>query len=861
MTLNKSNRGEFSELVQRYGGQDDVPLPLCDVANVDEFDAALRDWRNAQMASIALRDIEDSVPLVETLAAVTRVAEHSLDVALTFHQQQLEARFGKCVSETSAPVRFVVLGMGKLGGGELNFSSDIDIICLYDLPGATVGPKQLAAEEFFSKLIRAASKTLTTVTDKGFVFRVDLRLRPFGSAGPLAMHFDQAESYYETHGRDWERYAFIKARPVAGDIAAGEEFLSLLKPFIYRRYLDFTALHGLRDLKAKISKQYATKRLDANVKLGPGGIREIEFIAQSYQLVRGGQCEALQTTSLYEALNAAADLGLLEEVNRAALVSAYEFLRTVENRLQQRRDQQVHHLPEATEEQALLAEVLGFSCWDEFRLTLDKHRRIVGEQFGYVLVVEDEAGLELDARVSRAFEPLEAGSAYQQVSDRAQDYVEHIKTQLSQLDISSDSLSFAVRLVECVLKRSTYLAWLAEQPGALKRLLYFVDRSGWMAEQVLAQPALMDELVDDRALKSLPEASQLDALLAQQLDRVGDGDLELAMDVCRRFKASQQFLIAAADVAGYLPVMKVSDHLTALAEVLLQRALDWVAADLQQKTGRPQLEVDGERIAAQMVVIGYGKLGGLELGYGSDLDIVLLHDGGGKALGTDGERSLENGVYFQRLGQRYVHFLSANTPAGRLYEIDTRLRPSGNSGLLVTSLQAYEKYQRESAWTWEHQALVRARAVAGPDSLKTRFENLRLSLLCLERDEFELKRDVIEMRDKMRAHLDNSTAEQSNLKHASGGLVDIEFVCQYLVLRYASGSCSMFEITDNVRQLESLAAAGVLRIDQAKSLTEAYVAIRGATHHERLGCAYPEVEKSLASYRQQVVAIWKELLE
>lgn len=861
MNLLKSSRGEFSELVERFAGQGCVSLPSHEASSVDEFDGALREWRNSKMADIAFRDIEGSAGLQETLAAVTRVAEQSLEVALKFHQQQLEQRFGQCINERGEPVRFVALGMGKLGGRELNFSSDIDIICLYDLPGTTSGRKQLSAEEFFTKLIRATSKTLSTVTEHGFVFRVDLRLRPFGSAGPLAMHFDQAESYYETHGRDWERYAFIKARPVAGDIAAGETFLTALKPFIYRRYLDFTALHGLRDLKVKISQQYASKRLDENVKLGPGGIREIEFIAQSYQLVRGGQCEALQTTSLYEALSAAVELGLLDKADHAALIGAYEFLRVVENRLQQRRDQQVHHLPDAAEERALLAEVLGFPSWDEFLSVLNRHREIVGEQFGRVLVVEHEADQKISEVVSRAFEQLEAGNAYQQVSERAQCYVGHIKAQLSELNVGEASLAFAVRLVERVLKRSTYLAWLAEQPGALRRLLYFVERSSWMADQVLEQPALMDELVDDRALKSLLGAAQLDSLLAEQLDRVVDGDLEQAMDVCRRFKSSQQFLIAAADVAGYLPVMKVSDHLSALAEVLLQRSLEWVAADLQQKTGRPQLEADGERFAAQMVVIGYGKLGGLELGYGSDLDIVLLHDGGGKAIGTDGKKSLENAVYFQRLGQRYVHFLSANTPAGRLYEIDTRLRPSGNSGLLVTSLQAYEKYQRESAWTWEHQALVRARAVAGPDSLRKRFENLRLSLLCLQRDEAVLKRDVIEMRDKMRTHLDNSTAEQSNLKHAPGGLVDIEFICQYLVLRYASGSCSMFEITDNVRQLESLALAGVLRNDQAKSLIEAYVAIRGATHHERLGCAYPDIQKSLTSYRQQVVAIWKELLE
>ncbi|MDD9893689.1 MAG: bifunctional [glutamate--ammonia ligase]-adenylyl-L-tyrosine phosphorylase/[glutamate--ammonia-ligase] adenylyltransferase [Gammaproteobacteria bacterium] len=617
----------------------------------------------------------------------------------------------------------------------------------------------------------------------------------------------------------------------------------------------------MRDLKAKIEKQYAQKRLDDNIKLGPGGIREIEFIAQSFQLVRGGHCEELQTQSLYKALAAAEQLGFLDQKAYAALLEAYEFLRMVENRLQQRRDQQVHHLPESEAEQELLSGVLGVDDYGAFLAVLDAQRAVVREQFQQVLVTDSSEESAVSREVGEAFSGLKNSAAYEQLSERAQGYIAQIMSHLSRSDFSADALDFLVRLVEQVLKRSTYLAWLAEQPAALQRLLFFATRSSWMAEQVLQQPALMDELVDDRALQSLPNAEQKSALLLQQLSRVPSDDLEQAMDVCRRFKASQQFLIAAADVAGYLPVMQVSDHLSELAEVILQQSLDWVAAELQQRTGRPQLLLEGQSRDAQMVVIGYGKLGGLELGYGSDLDIVLLHDGNGKALGTNGDKALENAVYFQRLGQRFVHFLSANTPSGRLYEIDTRLRPSGNSGLLVTSLQSYENYQRESAWTWEHQALVRARAVAGPQALKTQFEEVRLALLCLKRDPAELKRDVVEMREKMREHLDDSDNEHTNLKPGPGGLVDIELICQYMVLRYASESCGLFEITDNARQLQRLVAAGALEARQADELTAAYLAIRGATHHQRLGCPAPQLDMPLSNYREQVVGIWLELLE
>jgi glutamate-ammonia-ligase adenylyltransferase len=865
MTDKNSIAKEYSELVARWPEQglpSNSPASFSGVA-AEDFDAQLRQWRNGRMASIAAADIENKMAVKDVLEAVTEVAEQSLQAALLFHKLDLENRFGLPVDEQGQEIGFFILGMGKLGGSELNFSSDIDLICLYDRSGKTAGAKSITAEEFYHKLVKALTQSLNSVTEFGFVFRVDLRLRPYGGAGPLVMHLDQAEQYYETQGRDWERYAFIKARPVAGDLALGREFLQRLKPFIYRRYLDFTALHGLRDLKAKIEKQYASKRLDDNVKLGPGGIREIEFIAQSFQLVRAGQLPALQTTSIYQALSEAATHKLLSATEQNELIAAYEFLRRVENRLQQRRDQQVHHLPDSDLEQQALAKVLGYENYAAFCQALQRHRDTVRRQFELVLVVEEQASqsVELLPAIAEYFAPLLESPAFERLSERAQKYIGLVLHQVGQQNPSDKGLAFLAQLLDNILGRTTYLALLAEQPKALDRLLFFVERSQWMAEQVLSSPHLLDEMLDDRPLRELPDKKSKVELLNEQLRLVADDDLEQAMNVCRRFKASQQFSIAAADVAGYLPVMRVSDHLSELAEVILQATLDWVAAELQLKTGRPRLQRGDEVCDAQMLVVGYGKLGGLELGYGSDLDLVLLHDGDGKALGTDGEKSLENAVYFQRLGQRFVNFLSANTSSGRLYEIDTRLRPSGNSGLLVTSLQAYEKYQQESAWTWEHQALVRARAVAGPARLAAQFDQLRLRLLASEREVAKLKSDVTEMREKMRTHLDDTRDDYVNLKHAPGGLVDIEFICQYLVLRYAAACEGLFAVTDNVRQLAALAKTGALTSSQADQLTEAYIAVRGATHHQRLGCDVGIGAQELSLRRQQVVAIWQELLE
>lgn len=861
----------YSELVASYGADSGAPvgevLPFESASVAEEgFSADLRRWRNQQMAAIAAADIAGDLAVRAVLEAVTEVAEQATEAALQFHLSALTEKFGRCLRADGTPVRFVVLGMGKLGGRELNFSSDIDLICLYDHSGQCEAGKRLSAEEFFGRVVKAVSATIGRITADGFVFRVDLRLRPFGGAGPLVMHFDQAESYYESHGRDWERYAFIKARPIAGDIDAGYEFLRRLKSFIYRRYLDFTALHGLRDLKAKIEKQYATKRLEDNVKLGPGGIRELEFIAQSFQLVRGGQQLGLQTPSLYAALQAAAQLELLGQDVTDRLLEAYEFLRVVENRLQQRADQQVHHLPQSDDERRLLANVLGFDEWDGFCQALDVHRDFVRQQFSALLVSDSGEILEtasVSPVVQAKLDLLLSSNAYSRLSTRAAGFLDEIIKRIAAVSVDDVELTqlALLRIIDRILGRSTYLALLAEQPKALERLAFFVSRSQWMAEQVEAQPHLLDDLLDDRNIRVMPNRADKEQELQAVLRQVAEGDLEVAMDATRRFKSSMQFRIAAADVAGHLPVMKVSDHLTELAEVVLQTSLDWVASELQSRTGKPQLQRDQGVVDAQMVVIGYGKLGGIELGYGSDLDLVLLHDSDGRPLGTNGAKSLENAVYFQRLGQRYVHFLSANTPSGRLYEIDTRLRPSGNSGLLVASMQGYENYQRKDAWTWEHQALVRARAVAGPDSLRVRFSDLRLALLAEPRPLPELKRDVIDMRNKMREHLDDSEEGRANLKHSVGGLVDIEFICQYLVLAASAESGYKFDVTDNVRQIEALAAQSKLTALQAEQMQAAYVAIRGAIHHQKLGCSIGASVTELNRHHQQVVAIWQELLE
>ncbi|MDH3832476.1 MAG: bifunctional [glutamate--ammonia ligase]-adenylyl-L-tyrosine phosphorylase/[glutamate--ammonia-ligase] adenylyltransferase, partial [Gammaproteobacteria bacterium] len=655
----------------------------------------------------------------------------------------------------------VVLGMGKLGARELNFSSDIDLIFAYP-DGETVWKKRRQTpEEFYLQLGQQLIRLLDEQTEHGFVFRVDMRLRPYGDSGPLVANFDALADYYQLHGREWERYAMIKARAVAGPAEPARELMKMLRPFVYRRYLDFGAFDSLRSLKEQIVREVERKGLQDNIKLGPGGIREIEFIAQAFQLVRGGRQLILQQRGVLDILDALAVLDYLPVYASMQLAEAYSFLRRTENRLQAWDDQQLHTLPEDEPGRVRLAFAMGFPDWEDFRAELDRHRQLVQEHFeqvfadpatrvddanskhtpGLAEVWRDEAGQEgsLDALSAAGFE--EAGEVLRWLQTFREGSVTHYlgeqgRQRLDELmplvlnAAAAEAQSLNVLkcmgdLLEAVAGRTTYLTLLVENPMALSQLSQLCGASSWVASLLSRHPILLDELLDPRALYDPLDKAGLQGVLEVQLAGLPPDDLEQQMDQLREFRQASVLHVAAADIVTGLAVEKVGDHLTFVAEAVLEKVVQLAWNHLLERYGPPAYMLHGKLREAQFGIIAYGKFGGLELGYGSDLDIVFLHDSSGNEQHTAGPQVIDNGEFFTRLSQRIIHILNTYTSAGILYEVDMRLRPNGASGLLVSSLDAFAEYQRRSAWTWENQALVRARVVTGGGEIVRQFERIR----------------------------------------------------------------------------------------------------------------------------------------
>ncbi|SFM59555.1 glutamate-ammonia-ligase adenylyltransferase [Ectothiorhodospira mobilis] len=862
---------------------------------------ALRRMRHREMCRIAWRDLLGSAPLEETLADLTHLAEGLIDAALDWLHADLVRRHGEPRDAEGTPQRLVVLGMGKLGGGELNFSSDIDLIFAYPRPGETDGPRPLENQQFFIRLGQRLIKVLHEQTADGFVFRVDMRLRPFGDAGPLVMSFDALEDYYESHGREWERYALIKARAVAGDRDSADHLHALLRPFVYRRYLDYGAFASLREMKALINREAARKGKEADIKLGAGGIREVEFVGQAFQLIRAGRDPSLQLRGIVPVLRRLAEQDLIPAYAVEQLLEAYAFLRRTENHLQMVADQQTHCLPSDAAARLRLARSMGFDDWTAFHQTLERHMQRVHEQFEQVFAApqrvdeEDEAspqtethrelaalwggglgreralgvlqelGLEEPARALEHLEQLRESSTCRALTatgrsrlDRLMPLLLGLLSGLQAPDVTLDRL---LRLVQTIARRSVYLSLLVENPLALSQLARLCQASPWIAEHLTRHPLLLDELLDPRSLYDPPDRAGLMTAMEEELVQVPLDDLEQVMDRLRLFKQVQVLKVAAADIMDVLPVMKVSDHLTWIAEVILEKVVALVTQQMESRYGRPRCVVDGETHTPGFAVVGYGKLGGLELGYGSDLDLVFLHDSRGEQACTDGERSLDNSEFFARLGQRVLHFLGAFTGAGRLYEVDTRLRPSGAAGLLVVSLDAFEDYQLHSAWTWEHQALVRARPVAGDRRIAEAFQAMRARVLSRQRDAEELRRQVREMREKMWKEHASRDPGRFDLKKDPGGIADIEFMVQYLVLAHADRQPGLTTYPDNVRILETLMETGLIPREDALFLMDTYRAFRDRIHELTLQDQPARVgADDWRQERDRVRQIWKTLM-
>ncbi|MDY0007035.1 MAG: bifunctional [glutamate--ammonia ligase]-adenylyl-L-tyrosine phosphorylase/[glutamate--ammonia-ligase] adenylyltransferase [Spongiibacteraceae bacterium] len=860
------------------------------------FCRQLRQFRNREMLGIVWRDLNRQADLAQTTAALSALAECCIQVVLDWYYPLLCADLGTPRGQDGRPLAPVVLGMGKLGARELNLSSDIDLILAFAESGQT--EQGTEHQEFFIRLGQRLMKALDVVTPDGFVFRVDLRLRPWGDSGPLALSFAAIEAYYQDHGRDWERYAMIKARPVAGDIAAGETLLADLRPFVYRRYIDFSAIESLREMKAMIQREVKRRRLQNNIKLGAGGIREVEFIAQAFQLIRGGRDLQLQERALVPVLRALGELNCLPAEVVPPLLDAYRFLRDSEHAIQAWQDQQTQELPQADLPRLALAAAMGYADWPTYLAALDRHRDVVSAEFSEVIAPPGDAP---EARpedqywrgIWRGDDPVEvvaqrfAGAGHEDAQEAARqlcelrdsDRIHHLQAAgRARLDRFMPLLLAAVcrdprptrtllrilPLVDAVVRRSAYLLLLEENPSALTQLVTLCGASPWIAEQLARHPVLLDELLDVRGLYQVPDKQTLVSELREQTLRVPLDDLEAQMDGLRYFKLSHQLKVAAAEVGGSLPLMKISDYLTWLAEALLGHVLTVAWEALVDKHGRPR-RADGALCDPDFIVVGYGKLGGIELSHGSDLDLVFIHDGADDQP-TDGARPVETSVFFTRLGQRIIHLLTTHTPLGVLYDVDMRLRPDGAKGLLVSSIKAFGEYQARHAWTWEHQALVRARPVAGDAELGRRFAALRESVLAQPREPGPLQAAVRDMRRRMREHLlprGYGTPEKPlfHLKHGFGGIVDLEFMVQYAVLAWSHKYPALAVWTDNIRILEALAQAGLLSPERSAALIEAYKVMRAQGHRLNLQQLPGEVPLSeFVAERETVIAAWRELL-
>jgi glutamate-ammonia-ligase adenylyltransferase len=835
--------------------------PLTDHASVVRV---VRQIRHREMARIAWRDLSGMADLEETLRDTSDVADALTDAVLQWCYAELVTKHGTPRSFSGEAQQFVVLGMGKLGGRELNFSSDIDLIFAFPEAGETDGKRSLDNQSFFVRVGQRLINTLGQTTAEGFAYRVDMRLRPFGEVGALALSFDAMEHYYETHGREWERYALVKARVMAGDPVRGAELLARLRPFVYRRYLDYGSVEQLRDMKAMINREAERRGKFQDVKLGTGGIREIEFTAQLFQLMRGGRIPSLRTRNLLQTLAVLQEQQLISEHEYATLRTAYHFLRRTENRLQMWNDEQTHALPTTPERQAILAQAMDFADWASFQITLNQHQTNVSQIFQRVFALDN--GVSRSLPEHPAIQALLQSRLYNTLTDTGRNRLNRFLPALLDACNSTtnphETLERCLRVVQKIASRSGYIAMLADHPTARDQFVRLVSDSLWITSQLTQHPILLDELLDTRQLYTPLNRAELGTALRQELERIDQQDPEQVMERLRQFKQAQVLRVAASDITGMLPLMKVSDQLTWIAEAVLDETLRHVWANLTAQTGTPHYQVDSTTHAAGFAIIGYGKLGGLELGYGSDLDVIFLHDSHGQAQQTNGKKSLENAVFYARLAQRIIHTLSTFTPAGRLYETDTRLRPSGASGLLVSSLEAFRQYQHDKAWIWEHQALLRARAITGSPALIAQFEQIRQHVLCRARDIDTLRYEVTQMRRKMWEALGSKDAQCFNLKKDHGGITDIEFIVQFLILAHAHTHPELVRWSDNIRQLESLQHAGILTIEQSETLSDIYRSLRDRIHElalqEQSACVDA---KQFVREREYVRHAWVELVE
>jgi glutamate-ammonia-ligase adenylyltransferase len=822
-----------------------LPSPVLSTESLADWGGMLRRHRTAGSTRLIWRDVAGLDDVDATLAGSTRLAEQCLQLALDALEGEFAQRFGQVRAADGSVQRLVVFGLGKLGGGELNFSSDVDLVYAYPHDGESDGTRSLAAEDYFARLGQQLAKLLDEVTADGFSHRVDLRLRPFGNAGRVALPFAAMESYFQREGRDWERYAWQKARPVAGDIDAGLRFLETLRPFVYRRYLDYGALDGLREMKAAIAAEVARKELADDIKRGPGGIREIEFLVQALQLIRGGREPSLRERRLLPALSALVAAGQVSTEAGIALAESYRFLRRLENRLQMLGDAQTHALPASEIDRLRIARGLGYGDWNGLRGALDEHRARVATEFEALLAPRGrsaapsdlatywralpdagdaqalaDAGFRDSDTLDGSLRDFARAPGVRTLSDATRARLDRVLPELLASAARSSQPDAALRrvlpLLHTLLRRASYLALLDEQPAALARLVDVVSGSALLAERIAAHPLLLDELLDRRTAEAPPGR---DALVEACAATLREDDPEAALMALNEVRQALSFRIALATLDARQSAQDSARQLAWLA--------DGVVAVVVELARREIERAHGGIADARFAVLGYGSLGGEELGFGSDLDLVFLYDAPADAH-SDGARALDASRWFARLAQKIVALLGTVTGAGRLYDIDVRLRPDGAKGLLVSTLASFSDYQRERAWTWEHQALVRARGVAGDPQLLDAFERVRAETLARTREPDGLRHDIVQMRQRMRAELDRTDAARFDLKQGEGGLVDLEFLLQWRVLARAATSPGWLGPRDTPGLLRLACEDGLVDAPGCEALIAAHAALLDA---------------------------------
>ncbi len=827
----------------------------------------LRQFRNRELVYIAWRDFMQSWSLKQSLNHLSELAEAMIFETYHWQYKTCCQLWGTPCNRDGVPQPMLIIGMGKLGGGELNFSSDIDLIFTYPEHGETQGARRsIDNAQFFTRLGQRIIKALEQPTHDGFCYRVDMRLRPFGESGPLVMSYSALEDYYQDQGRDWERYAMVKARVMGREMYEQYQTLrQMLRPFVFRRYIDFSAIQSLRRMKSMISSEVRRRGLSNNIKLGAGGIREVEFIAQVFQLIRGGREPLLRERGLLETLTAIGQLQLLQPEEVSQLQVAYCYLRRMENLLQAMADKQTQTLPDNDTDQLRLLTAMGYSDWQQLLLQTEQHMAQVHQIFTNLIGDDNEDEADPIARhfhelwtmgakpdilqqilrndiqaeqpelMAEEIVSFKYDQAKKTLGPRGRDVMSRLMPKVLCAVFSHQDAQFGLprvlNLLRAIATRTTYLELLDEHPKALAQLVHLCTASPMISERLARYPILLDELLDPAHLYNPVALDSYKTELRDYLARIPREDMEQQMEALRQFKQTCILRIAAADVADVIPIMKVSDHLTYLAEAIVDAVVNQAWLQVTEKYGEPSHLQD--KSAKGLAVIGYGKVGGWELGYNSDLDLVFLHDCPVDSV-TNGLRQIDGRQFYLRLVQRIVHIFSARTPSGILYEVDTRLRPSGNAGLLASSVSAFDEYQHKEAWTWEHQALVRARIIYGDEALASAFSHTRHSVLCLARDAATLQQEVVTMRAKMRQHLGGKKSGRFMLKQDSGGITDIEFLAQYLVLRFSHIQPQLTRWSDNVRIFTTLEQCGLLDGATVTGLVQAYTQMRDEIHRRNL---------------------------